>query len=61
MVLIMLQPDWGTAIVYMFILVGLMFMAKTSLKIMGICALAFLAMLPIACLLYTSWPSFRWK
>lgn len=55
MVLIMLQPDWGTAIVYMFILVGLMFMAKTSLKIMGICALAFLAMLPIAWLVMEPW------
>jgi len=35
LVLIFAQPDWGTAIVYIFIFAGMMFMAKTSLKLIG--------------------------
>jgi len=39
LVLIFLQPDWGTAFVYIFMFAGMMFMAKTSLKIIGWLAL----------------------
>lgn len=38
-VLILLQPDWGTAIVYLFMFAGMLFMAKTSLKLIGWLAL----------------------
>ena len=39
LVLIFLQPDWGTAFVYVFTFAGMMFMAKTSLKLIGWMAL----------------------
>lgn len=50
-VLIAAQPDLGTAMVYLFILIGLLFMSKTSFKILGPMFGAALAMLPIAWLL----------
>ena len=46
--LIMIQPDWGTAMVYLFILGGMMLMAKVSLKILGILGLGIIGMLPAA-------------
>lgn len=52
-VLIGLQPDVGTAMVYAFVLVGLLFMSKTSFKILGPMAGAALGLLPIAWLLMT--------
>ncbi len=52
-VLIGLQPDLGTAMVYVFILVGLLFMSKTSFKILGPLAGGALALLPIAWVLMT--------
>ncbi len=52
-VLIGLQPDVGTAMVYAFVLVGLLFMSKTSFKILGPMAGAALGRLPIAWLLMT--------
>lgn len=33
--LIMIQPDWGTAFVYAFTFIAMLFVAKTSLKIIG--------------------------
>ncbi len=35
-VLICVQPDFGSAVVYLVIFIGLMFVSKTSLKLMGI-------------------------
>lgn len=52
-VLIGLQPDLGTAMVYVFILMGLLFMSKTSFKILGTIAGAALVLLPVAWLLMT--------
>lgn len=51
--LIGLQPDLGTAMVYVFILMGLLFMSKTSFKILGTIAGAALVLLPVAWLLMT--------
>lgn len=52
-VLILMQPDWGTAIVYAFIFAGMLFMAKTSFKILGTFLAGALALLPIGWLLMT--------
>ncbi len=52
-VLIGLQPDLGTAMVYVLILMGLLFMSKTSFKILGTIAGAALVLLPVAWLLMT--------
>ena len=53
--LIMAQPDWGTALVFIFVLVGMMFMAKTSLKVIGILGVGVGACLPILWLLMEPW------
>jgi rod shape determining protein RodA len=37
--LILMQPDWGTAFVYIFMFAGMLFMARTSLKLIGWLAL----------------------
>lgn len=47
-VLIILQPDWGTAMVYVVVLFGLLFLSRTSLKIIGILVLGVGAMVPAA-------------
>jgi len=47
LVLIMLQPDYGTALVYIFVFAGMMFVSKTRLRIIGILGLSFAALLPL--------------
>ncbi len=47
-VLIAQQPDWGTAFVYICILVGMMFAARMSWKVMGSVVLAAVIGLPLA-------------
>ena len=46
--LILLQPDWGSAMVYAVVFIGLLFMSKTSFKIIGSLLGGALAMLPVA-------------
>lgn len=46
--LIIIQPDWGTAMVYAFIFVSMLFMAKTSLKLIGLMFAAAGVSLPVA-------------
>lgn len=58
-VLIILQPDWGTALVYLFVFAGLMLMAKVSWKIIGICGLSVAAIIPLAWLLLEPWQKDR--
>lgn len=48
LVFIFLQPDWGTAIVYIFTFAGMLFMAKTSLKLIGWLALGCGVAIPCA-------------
>lgn len=57
--LIMAQPDWGTALVFMFIFVGMMFMAKTSLKLMGLLAACAGACIPVLWVLMDDWQQSR--
>ncbi|MGI6665458.1 MAG: FtsW/RodA/SpoVE family cell cycle protein [Christensenellaceae bacterium] len=52
--LICMQPDWGTAMVYAFILLGMLFMTKTSFKVLGPIIGSVLVMLPIAWLLMST-------
>ncbi len=58
-VLIMLQPDWGTAFVYVCILAGILFIAKTSWKIILSIAGVGIASLPIAWLFMATWQKNR--
>ncbi|MBQ4061751.1 MAG: rod shape-determining protein RodA [Christensenellaceae bacterium] len=46
--LVLLQKDFGTSMVYLFIFIGMMFIAKTSLKIMGILGGVVLGAAPLA-------------
>ena len=46
-VLICIQPDFGTAVVYAVIMFGMLFMAKTSFKVLGPMILAILVALPV--------------
>lgn len=53
--LIMIQPDWGTAFVYAFMFISMLFMARTSLKLIGgLFACAGVA-LPIGWLVMADW------
>jgi len=54
-VLIIQQNDWGTAFVYVFILFGMLFMAKVKIKYLVYIALGGLALLPIAWFLMEDW------
>jgi len=45
--LIMAQPDFGTAFVYAAIFFGILFMAKTSIKIIGVIVGAALCLIPV--------------
>ncbi len=57
--LILIQPDWGTAFVYAFMFVSMLFMAKTSLKLLGgLFACAGIA-LPLAWLVMADWQKDR--
>ncbi len=47
-ILVMLQPDLGTSIVFFAILVGMLFMAGASLRWLGLLGAATLAALPLA-------------
>jgi len=49
--LILLQPDWGSAMVYIFIFFGMLFMAKTSFKIIGLLMAGTVSLMPVAWLL----------
>ena len=46
-VLIFLQPDWGTALVYVFIFAGMMFMARTSFRLIGYLLLGIGVLAPV--------------
>ena len=48
LVLVMLQPDLGTSLVFAAILAGMLWMSGASLKWLGLLAAAVLAMIPIA-------------
>jgi len=57
--LILIQPDWGTAFVYAFMFVSMLFMAKTSLKLLGgLFACAGIAV-PLAWLVMADWQKDR--
>lgn len=57
--LIMFQPDWGTAFVYAFMFISMLFMAKTSLKLLGaLFALAGIAV-PVGWLVMADWQKDR--
>ncbi len=58
-VMIAVQPDFGTAIVYAFIFVVMLFMAKTSWKVMLILALIALAAIPLIWALLEDWQRMR--
>ncbi len=47
-VLIAIQPDWGSAMVYIVIFVGLLLVARTSLKLIGIFVLGTGALIPLS-------------
>jgi len=57
--LIVIQPDWGTAFVYVFTFVSMLFMARTSLKLIGGMFLAAGAAVPVAWLLMADWQKNR--
>lgn len=57
--LIMIQPDWGTALVYAFTFISMLFVAKTSLKIIiGLFVCAGIAM-PAAWFMMADWQKER--
>ena len=49
--LIILQKDWGTALVYVSIFFGILFVGRTSLKVMGAVLLTGLLLIPIGWLI----------
>lgn len=53
--LIVWQNDWGTALVYVFILFGMMFMAKVKLRYMAYILLVGIAMIPLIWLVMDDW------
>lgn len=53
--LIMIQPDWGTAFVYAFTFISMLFMARTSLKLIGAMLGCAGVALPIAWLIMDNW------
>lgn len=57
--LIFMQPDFGTAIVYLVIFVGMLFMARTSLKLIGWLALAAAIAIPLAWLVMADYQKQR--
>ena len=57
--LIMIQPDWGTAFVYAFMFISMLFMARTSLKLIGgLLACAGVA-LPVGWVVMADWQKNR--
>lgn len=57
--LVMIQPDWGTALVYAFTFFSMLFMARTSIKmIVGLLACTGIA-LPAAWLIMEDWQKSR--
>ncbi|MDD5018019.1 MAG: FtsW/RodA/SpoVE family cell cycle protein [Eubacteriales bacterium] len=57
--LIMIQPDWGTALVYAFTFIAMLFVAKTSLKIIGGMFLGIGIAAPLAWLVMADWQKDR--
>ena len=57
--LIMIQPDWGTALVYAFTFFSMLFIAKTSLKLIGAMIGSMAAALPVGWLLMADWQKNR--
>jgi rod shape determining protein RodA len=57
--LIMIQPDWGTAFVYAFTFISMLFMAKTSLKLLGGLFACAAVALPIGWLVMAEWQKDR--
>lgn len=58
-VLIMMQPDFGTAMVYIFIFIIMLFMAKTNWKIFAIFLVAAAIILPIIWFSMADWQRTR--
>ena len=57
--LVMIQPDWGTALVYAFTFFSMLFMARTSLKVIfGLLACAGIA-IPVGWLVMADWQKER--
>ncbi len=57
--LIMIQPDWGTALVYAFTFFSMLFIAKTSLKLIGAMIGCMVVALPVGWLLMADWQKNR--
>ncbi len=57
--LIMSQPDWGTAFVYAFTFISMLFIARTSLKLIGMMFACAGAALPVAWLIMDKWQKNR--
>jgi len=57
--LIMIQPDWGTAMVYAFTFMSMLFVARTSLKLIGGMLAAVGVALPLAWFLMADWQKNR--
>jgi len=57
--LILIQPDWGTALVYAFTFVSMLFMAKTSWKIMVAMLAAGGVAIPVAWAVMADWQKER--
>lgn len=58
-VLIMSQPDWGTAVVYVVVFVVMLFMAKTSVKVMLILLGIAAACIPLIMFFMADWQTQR--
>lgn len=58
-VLIVLQPDFGTAIVYVAIFFGILFASKTSWKVIGILVFATIVLFALSWLVMADWQKQR--
>jgi rod shape determining protein RodA len=57
--LIVIQPDWGTAFVYTFTFIAMLFMARTSLKLIGGIFACVGVALPVAWFVMADWQKDR--
>lgn len=58
-VLIALQPDWGSAMVYLFIFAGMLLMARTSWKVLLVLLAVAAVVLPLMWFLMDRWQQLR--
>jgi rod shape determining protein RodA len=56
---IMAQPDFGTAVVYIFIFAAIIFMAKANWKLIGMLVLLVAVLIPLIWLLLEDWQRLR--